>query len=178
MIGMAVGVLAMAAAFSGAMTMQRTFVATEEFSNDQREQTRLSDYLALDLRRALTVEGASGDILLKVTIPNFYDSDRKPLTPKVVKTPKSTYAVEYAPDPVAVVYRKAGSTITRQEGTSDPVVIAANVADFETLVVGIGSKEFLDTKISFRPSFQRSGNAAAAQPGTTVYNTVRLRNIQ
>lgn len=178
MIALAVGALALAAAVSAAVSMQRCIVAGEEFAADKTEQTRLSDYLALDLRRAITVKGPVGLDLLTVTIPNFYDADGEPRTPNIVKMPDLTYVAQYDPASVTVVYRKVNSTITRTEGTGDPVVIADNVQDFDCAFDGIGVDKFVRTRISFVPSFQRGTPSAATKAATTLHNTIRLRNFK
>jgi prepilin-type N-terminal cleavage/methylation domain-containing protein len=175
MIAMAIGVMALTAAFSAALTMQRCLAASEEFAADKTEQTRLSDFLALDLRRALTVTGASGTTILTLTIPNYYDSAGNPVTPTIQKTPQGAIATYGTP--VTVVYRKFGSTISRTVGSGAPMVIATNVGDFECNVDGIGTNSYVETRVTFLPSFQRNGTpGASARTATTVYNTVQLRN--
>jgi type II secretory pathway component PulJ len=177
MISAAIGVLAIAAAFSGAISLQRCLIAGEEFGADKTEQTRLSDYLARDLRRAQTIQGPVGNVILTLTLPGYYDADGNPITPKVVKTADSTYAATYDPTPVTVVYRKFNSTITRTENANTPVVIATNVADFECPVDNIGADKFVHTRITFAPSFQHKGTSTTAgRTATTVYNTIHLRN--
>ena len=177
MVAIAVGVLALAAAFSAAITVQRCFAASEEFAADKREQSRLNDYLAMDLRRARTVSGASGNVLLTITIPDYFDDLGNVVTPSIIKAADKTYVATYGSTLVPVIYRKDGATITRTVGNNSPVVIAEGVEDFEFALDGIGTREFIDTRISFQPHLQRSGAAsAAAKAATTVYNTVRLRN--
>jgi hypothetical protein len=176
-VAMGVAVLATGAAFSGSLTMQRCLAAGEEFAADKTEQTRLSDYLALDLRRALTVQGPPGNVILSVTIPDFYGADGNPRTPTVIRAADSTYVAQYTPSTIPVVYRKYGSTVTRTEGAADPVVIAENVADFSCAVNGIGTGKVVQTQISFVPSFQRNGTVSdATKAATTLYSSVRLRN--
>ena len=178
MISLAVGALALVAAVSAAVSMQRCVVAGEEFAADKTEQTRLSDYLALDLRRAITVQGPVGNDLLTVTIPNFYEASGDPRTPTIVKMPDLTYVAQYDANPVTVVYSKDNATITRKEGNGTPVVIAQNVADFECAIDGIGLDKFVRTRISFVPSFQRGTPSAATKAATTLHNTIRLRNYK
>ncbi len=179
MVAMGIGAIAIGAAFSGSLTMQRTLVAGEEFAADKSEQTRLSDYLGLDLRRAKTIQTGTGNEILTVTIPDYYDNTGAPRTPEVVRAADSTYVSHYTATPITVVYRRYGSTITRTEGSGDPVVIAANVADFGCAVEPVGTGKVMQTRITFLPSFQRNGAVSGAtRAATTVYNTVRLRNKQ
>ena len=177
MIAIAVGALALSAAFSAAITVQRCFVASEEFAADKREQSRLNDYLAMDLRRARSVSGPSGNVLLTVTIPDYFDDSGNVVTPTIFKAPDKQYVATYGTASVPIVYRKFGTTITRTVGSGTPVVIAEGVEDFECAFDGIGTREYIDTRISFQPHLQRSGTPSAAAKGaTTVYNTIRLRN--
>jgi hypothetical protein len=176
MIAAAVGTLAMAAAFSGAVTIQRTLVASEEFAADKSEQTRLSDYLALDLRRAISVTGPDANVLLTIKMPDYYDDAGNPITPKVTKTPEYTYVSGYGATPVTVVYRKYKTTITRTEDDGPPLIIATNVEDFDCDLGGVGLDNFVHTRVSFLPSFAKGTASAATRAATTVHNTVRLRN--
>src|SRR5829696_4912347 len=180
MVAAAVGSLALVAAVSAALSMQRCIVAGEEFAADKSEQTRVSDYLALDLRRAITIQGAdpAQNVLLTVTLPNYYDADGNPRTPTIIKLPDMTYLAQYDPNPVTVVYHKLNSIITRTEGAGEAVIIANNVQDFECPIDPIGpTDKVARTKITFLPSFQRNGTVSAAtRAATTVYSTVRLRN--
>jgi hypothetical protein len=176
MIAAAVGALAMAAAFSGAVTIQRTLVASEEFAADKSEQTRLSDYLALDLRRAISFTEGTGEILLTITMPDYYDDAGNPITPKVTKTADYTYVSGYGPTPVTVVYRKYKTTITRTEDAGPPLVIATNVEDFEFDPEPVPGENYVHTRISFLPSFAKGTPSAATRAATTVHNTIRLRN--
>ena len=176
MVALGIGVLALAAAFSAAITVQRCWVASEEFAADKREQSRLNDYLALDLRRALSISGASGNVLFTVTIPDYFDDLGNVVTPTLVKTPEKVIVATYGP-PLTVVYRKFGSTITRTVGNGTPMVIAEGVADFECAIERVGLSDLVQTRVSFQPGLQRSGTASAAtKTATTVYNTIRLRN--
>ncbi len=58
------------------VALQRSFVAIEDYTKGTNDQMRISDYLALDMRRAYGVT-LSGDcahppLTVTVTIPNFY----------------------------------------------------------------------------------------------------------
>jgi prepilin-type N-terminal cleavage/methylation domain-containing protein len=64
----------------GLVSLERNFAATTDFATKHADQERLSDYLALDLRRAVAVNAATNDI----TIPIYYDTTNKnPLQPAV-----------------------------------------------------------------------------------------------
>ena len=173
LIAVAIGALALAAVFSGVITMQRCLQAGEEFAADKREQTRVSDYLAMDLRRSLTVTPGNGlDVLLTLTLPDYYDEAGNPVTPTITK-----YVASYGTAPVTVVYRKTGTTITREEDGGTPVVIATNVQDFQCPPAErVGN--LVKTKITFLPHFKLSGSPGDAErQASTIHNLIRLRNI-
>jgi len=176
LIAVVIGGLALAAMFSGVMTLQRCLASGEEFAADKREQTRVSDYLAMDLRRAVTATPGDGlsNVILTLTIPDYYDNAGKPVTPSITK-----YTASYGAGTVQVVYRKLGTTITREEDGEAPVVIAKNVEDFQCPPQEkIGSK-MMKTKVTFLPHFKRNAASGDAErQATTVYNLVKLRNIK
>jgi hypothetical protein len=158
-----------AALFSGAMAMQRCFAAVEDYAIAKADQTRLTDYIAMDLRRALTVTAGTGGTIMTVTIPDYYDSTGAPRTPTITK-----YVADYgnATAPVTVAYKKFGSAIVREEGGTSRV-IATGIEDFQLAVEDLD--KVVKTKVSFRPQFRRRG-AEAGREGTLVHNTTFLRN--
>ena len=171
LVAAALGTLAMAALYSGAIAMQRCFAGAEDYANAKADQARLSDFLALDLRRALAVTaGTDGSTILTLKIPDYYDSDGRPRTPTI-----ANYVADYGnpAQPVTVVYRKAGSSISRQENGGKPQDVAINVEDFQLSIQDLG--KVVKTQITFAPRFQRTATAAA-RTATTVFNTTLLRN--
>ena len=62
----------------GFTSLERSYTATTDFTVNHADQMRISDYLALDLRRAVAVNAATKDI----TIPIYYNlADKTPLLP-------------------------------------------------------------------------------------------------
>jgi hypothetical protein len=62
----------------GLISLKRNYAATTDFAVNHSDQMRISDYMALDLRRALAVNAATKEI----TIPIYYDATQKiPLLP-------------------------------------------------------------------------------------------------
>jgi hypothetical protein len=174
LIASVVGGLSILILFSGAMSMQRCFIASQDLSSAKREQTRLSDYLAMDLRRSFTLKkGTDGETIVTLTMPDYYDSDGNPRTPTITK-----YVHSYgdANKPMTVVYTKKGSLVYRKENSSDPVQIAEDVADFQLNIDDGG--QVVQTQISFQPKFKRNvpTNDEASQKATTLYSTIVLRN--
>ena len=170
LISTAVTSIIVAALFSGAVAMQKCFAAAEDFSNAKCEQMRVTDYLALDLRRALSVTPGTGGTILVATIPDYYEANGAPRVPSIAGR-----VVNYgnAASPATVTYTKSGSSIYRQETGGPNVEIASGVSDFQVTVQDL--EKVVKTRISFAPKFQQTGTADA-RLATTVYNTTLLRN--
>ena len=87
MVSIGVGTAILAAFTSGAVALQRSFYAMEDYAKGQNDQMRISDYLSLDLRRAFTIDS---DLpgqpqpwsSVRITIPNFYASANTPYDPR------------------------------------------------------------------------------------------------
>lgn len=171
LIAASIGSMVLAAVLSGAIAIQRCFVAAEDFAMGKTDQARLSDYIALDLRRALTVTaGTEPGTIMTVQIPDYYTAAGEPRTPTITK-----YVASYGDpaQPVKIVYRKIGSSIYRQENAATPGEIAANVQDFQLSIQDLG--KVVKTQVTFAPRFQSTATAAA-RSATTVFNTTLLRN--
>lgn len=169
-----------AAMFSGALALHRSLTAAEQFARAKSDQIRLSDYLAMDLRRALKVEaGTDGTILATITIPDYYDpqsSVPKARTPHIVN-----HEVQYG-DPTTpgeematVVYKKRGASIFRQERDLPEREIATDVEDFKITLRDLG--KVVNTEITFQPRFSTKPTEGA-RTASTVYNTTLLRNTR
>ncbi len=168
----------------GFTSLERNFAATTDFATNHADQMRISDYLALDLRRALSVQTAQNDTT--ITIPSYYDTSGIPQTP-TLPTPSSAPISGSAPAPtpsvcygvcgsfVSVHYYLTGNTIYRQLDSQTPIAIAENVKDFIFNVTDLG--KVMTTKITFNPTFVSTGASASATQATAFYNATLLRNI-
>src|SRR5438552_18411509 len=63
----------------GFTALERNYSATTDFALNHSDQMRISDYLALDLRRALSLQTAANDTT--IYIPTDYDTPGTPHTP-------------------------------------------------------------------------------------------------
>jgi prepilin-type N-terminal cleavage/methylation domain-containing protein len=176
MVAMTISAIALGAVYSGAISMQRCFVASQDFADAKKEQTRLSDYLAMDLRRASAVTiGGGADVLLTITMQDYYGEDGKPRTPTITK-----YVHSYGDPakPMVVRYRRTGQFVYRQVREEPPVQIATGIVDFKATPQDGG--RIVHTSIMFAPKFNRtqSGGNAASQQATAVRSTTLVRNIQ
>lgn len=154
----------------GFVSLERNFAATTDFATNHADEARLSDYLALDLRRALSVSAAQNNT--RITIPNYYDGNGVPQTP----TLDGKGGVVYGPigSSVNIQYYLLNSTIYRRVGIQSPSAIAENVKDFIFDVTDAG--KVVTTRITFNPTFRSQGASAAATAATAFYNTTLLRN--
>ena len=193
-IGMIAGGVAMAF-----VAMQRNLASTRDYATNHADEMRISDYLALDLRRALSVQisGSGATTRVTLTIPNYYDSSGHPRMPTV----KSNGSVEYrdssVPTPVSTVtvsYYLSGATMLREQ-SGIKQELAVNVQDFKLTVLDsttdpnatqdfnipvvlAGKVAQVKTRISFNPTYRKSGASAATTAATTFYNTTLLRNAR
>ena len=159
--------------FSGLMSAQRCFAATRASAIAKCEEARFSDYLSLDLRRALSVTpGTDGVTVVKITIPDYYDALGKPRTPTITK-----YVATYGDPtkPVTILYTKNGSSVYRQVGTQAPVEIVAGVDSIDVALDKAG--KVVKTQVSFTPQFRKTPTAGT-RAATTLYSTILLRNPQ
>ena len=72
---------------TASIALQRSFVAVEDYTKGENDQMRISDYLAMDLRRAfsVTISGSSAQppVTVTLTIPNYYSAPNTPYDPRV-----------------------------------------------------------------------------------------------
>src|ERR1700719_3924024 len=62
----------------GFISLERNYAATTDFATNHADEMRISDYMALDLRRALAVQAATNDTT--IFIPSYYDASGLPQT--------------------------------------------------------------------------------------------------
>jgi type II secretory pathway component PulJ len=167
MVAMSISSLLCAGLITGSLTLQKSFIASRHHILAQAEQMRLTDYMNLDLRRALTVSTANGRLTL--TIPDYYDSFGQPRDPQI----KNGLAV-YGTNSKTVTYYKDGSTIYRMESSS-LTAIANDVSDFQLTFLDLGQS--IQVSVTFIPRFQFSSSTqSGVRSGTATYTTTLLRN--
>jgi hypothetical protein len=158
----------------GISTIQRTFRASQHHAKSQIEQARLIDYVARDLRRALTakVDLYDGSERLTVNIPDYYKADGTPNDPVI-----SGRTINYGnpADPVVITYFKAGSTVYRGiDGFASPLV--TDVQDFN-LDFTDGGQQTVQISVTFLPRFRlAAGSTADVRAATTASASILLRN--
>jgi type II secretory pathway component PulJ len=156
----------------GFISLERNYAATTDFATNHADEMRISDYLAMDLRRALAVQAIHNDT--RIWIPRFYGADNLPLTPTLDGEGNVYYG-----DPgssVQIHYYLSGGTIYRQQDSLTPTPLAVNVQDFVFDVTDAG--KVVSTRITFNPTFRAGVASADATAATAFYNVTLLRNAR
>lgn len=154
----------------GFTALEHNYSATSDFALNHADQMRISDYLALDLRRALSVEAARNDT--SIYIPNYYDVSGNPQTPILDNNGGVYYGA--LGSSIKVHYYLSGGTIYRQKGDASPIALATNVQDFVFDVTDAG--KVVSTRITFNPTFGSGRASGDPMAATAFYNTTLLRN--
>lgn len=162
-----------AALLLGFVALKRNYAATTDFANNHADQMRISDYLALDFRRAVKVDPPQTNDV-SIYIPCYYDStpSHSIQTPTLDGKGGVNYGV--AGSSVKVRYYLSGSVIYRQEGADAPIVLASDVEDFIFVPSDLG--KVIKTSITFKPIYRSAGASAEVRNATAFYNTTLLRN--
>ena len=150
--------------------LERNYAAATDFAVNHADEMRISDYMALDLRRALAVVAAQND--MTVYIPSYYDAGGTPQTPTLDGKGGVYYGASGSS--VRIHYYLSGNAIYRQQDIGNAVPLAVNVQDFRFNVTDFG--KVVQTRITFNPTFRSSGASASATAATSFYNTTMLRN--
>jgi type II secretory pathway component PulJ len=172
MIAMSIFTAISMALIMGFVSLERNFAATTDFATNHTDALRISDYLALDLRRALSIQTAQNETT--VTIPAYYDANGLPQTPQLDGHGGIYYGS--AGSVVTIHYYLQHGKIYRQEDANTAVAIAENVSDFVFSVTDLG--KVATTRITFKPIYRSGGASDSVIAATTVFNTTLLRNTR
>jgi type II secretory pathway component PulJ len=163
----------------GFVSLERNFAATTDFATNHADAIRISDYLALDLRRALAVQAAQNNTT--IWVPSYYDANGAPQMPTLDGNGGVFYGSS-ANSSVTIRYYLLNSTIYRQQDSAPAVAIAENVRDFVFDVTDSG--KVVTTRITFNTTYTSAGRTAAVlgteatNTASAVYNTTLLRNAR
>jgi type II secretory pathway component PulJ len=190
----AAGVFAVlcAAFITGAISLQRNFSNTKDYARNHSAQLRISDYIARDLRQAVTFAqvGSGQQLVMTLTVPNFYDATGTPRVPVVntdgsvsymdssVTPPKTTSTIRYfisnqtmyreldgAARPIAESV--AGFVVIPLDSTADPNA----TTDFNFSGI-TGKVAEIKVQVNFQSKYGARGIAQ------TFYNTTLMRNAR
>jgi hypothetical protein len=179
MMAVGSGSIMLAALITAAVALERSFAAVEGYSISEADQLRVSDYIALDVRRALSASVSGGTLTL--TIPNYYNAHND--NPSWTNaTPVGLIDDGYGGFTYGTGSTLAGSITIRyyQQGASfirevagTPSIIANNVSSFSVTPQDLSSS--VSCKITFAPTFTYLPGTGAIN-ATTVYSNTFLRN--
>jgi type II secretory pathway pseudopilin PulG len=167
LVSLAVVTLLCAGLVTSVILLQRNFKASTAYVAKEASQMRLLDFLALDLRRALTVGVDNSTGSINLTLPDYYGSDGTPRIPQIANG--LAYYGNPA-NPVSVRYYKANGGLYRQEN-NQVTTIATDIQDFNVAFRDEG--QVIEVSVSFVPTFQKTGGNRA---GTTTITRTLLRN--
>ena len=172
---MASSSIVLAALIIGGVALQRSFAAMEGYSIAQGDQLRVSDYISLDVRRALTAS-VDNNNALTVIIPNYYDANND--NPKwsnahaLAPSFDANGAIQYGGGTTIIKYYRLASNFIREvNGTAN--IIARNVSAFTVSPQDLTSS--VSCSITFAPTFTYLPGPGPVS-GTTVYSNTFLRN--
>jgi hypothetical protein len=205
-VSVGIGTAILAAFTWGSVALQRSFAAIEDYAKGMNDQMRISDYLAMDMRRAFTISitgsSAAPPVTVTMTLPNFYASADYPNDPKITSVTGWPYkkhhhnhhqniilnqAVDYAPVSnsaattltVTYVFDNNASTLTRTVTQPNGTVVNQTIAtDVKDFSISVNSSdETANTSITFQPKF-RTFASSDAVTGTTYFQTTLMRNTR
>ena len=154
----------------GFTALERNYAATTDFTQNHADEMRISDYMAMDLRRAIAITAARNDTT--IYIPSYYDLSGNPQTPALDGQGGVYYGTNGSS--VTVHYYLMAGTIYRQQDNKPATPLAVNVQDFAFNVTDAG--KVVTTRITFNPIFNSRGASTDATAATAFYNTTLLRN--
>lgn len=153
MISAGIGAIILGAVVLGGAAFQKIFAASNEYYRATSDQSRVLDYIARDVRRALMVQVINGGQELVLTLPNYLSAGA-PQTPTIAygRSPfgKPNGIVDYgtAANPIAVSYSMSGQLIIRKQG----IATVTNPAKANDWLVT--STNFDTTQITWNPNLQ------------------------
>jgi len=188
MIASSILLLISAAILAGSVSVQRSFRASQAYVISQASQSRLLDYIGVDLRRATAVEvpNVPQPERIDLWIPDFYKADGTPKDPSFIRNSSGRLSVQYGGAPLHIAYyieRPAGSsqgTLWRDED-GVRTAIATEVRDFSPVFLRSAdaedsSEQVFKLSVTFVPKFQWSGDGSSARGGTAASTRILLRN--
>jgi prepilin-type N-terminal cleavage/methylation domain-containing protein len=169
--------------FTSAIALQKSFTAVDNYFGAHMQQIRIVDYLARDVRRALSVTSSTDRQTVTIKTPKYTiqagDSDA---TVSNIGTPRSPslaignrdYNINYGTPTstvTTVVYSVNASSILRTED-GELTTIASSTDNLipETVDIELANTEYTTTAVTFKPI------SVADRSGTVVYSTAYLRN--
>lgn len=183
MVGTGIASVMFAAAMYAGVGALRSLHAADDYSNESNEQLRAMDYIARDIRGALTVTVPVGGQTLILTMPQYYSSydaqgnpTGNPVDPSLTG---DAPAYGDAAQPILVTYSVSGGRLIREQliqsaSTTSRLVICDNVNALEHAFVPQSTT--VQYSITFQPRLR--GANAALRAATTLAGTVSARALR
>lgn len=160
----------------GFISLERNYSATTNFALSHGDEMRLSDYMALDFRRALSIDPLQTNEA-SIYIPAYYDSNDAPVIANLDGGGGVYYGQRDPSGNIATVrvhYYLLNGCVYRKEGNKPTVVLATSVHAFTFPAVTPNDGKVVKTLITFAPKFTYDSTKAIT--ATAFYNTTLLRN--
>lgn len=191
LISMSVTTLILGALVVGSIALQRSAMGGADYAMNVNDQTRICDYIALDMRRAYSVSTDGTTVTL--TIPKMYNADGTKNAPHITQVlgwPASYKkhhhhkhkneivgeVVDYGTGTTTqtIKYYRSGSVFIREVDGAQKT-IANNVADFSLTVSDIDETSYM--QLTFNPLFH-SAVTSVATTGTDYFQVALFRNTR
>ena len=198
MISLTVGGLLLGGMILGFSTFQQVFAGVDDYYRATSDQMRILDFIAQDMRRAISGTVTNSTTTLTLTLPDYIDESQNPPVPRTA-TLGASGTVTYGTSGLqpTAVYTISGTapnqTITRTytptTGSATITTLTAATANYQFNCLdpsnpgstanfsfgGAGQPASVTVKTSFQPKFNRF-NFANARTATTISSTILLRN--
>ena len=169
----------LAALSTGVITLKRSLSVNLGAAESESDMLRMADYLAMDLRRAQTIQTSSdtdGNSVLTLSLPDCYESD-DPSNADYRSLREATIVdgnvVYGSGTPATVVYKLAGGDIRRFQ-SGFPVSVVSDVDSFNLAIVD----ERLKSEVAYTASFRSQYSPIFAPKTRTVEGVIRTRNLR
>ena len=202
MLGISMTAVVLVAALTGVVSLQKSYSASEQYATGMADQTRVLDYLALDLRRAVVPPVMDADDQgIQITVPDYYrfnSSDPQhqfPVANDAMLNATGDAALYF--DPAApnvttqiIAYRFLNGSITRNDPwqplvsngsggyvSSGPVTIASSMDAFPTIAADPNDPTgaTFHYNVTFHATFQPLATANATNAITPAQRDVRAQ---
>lgn len=164
-----------AALYTGALALQRSFFASQQFVRTQSEQMRVLDYIARDARCATAVSWSTDRKKLNLMLPDFYDmtdpDNPVPRTPRYGAGGQVIYGNGAL---LPVSYFRKGNTIVRSANGTE-MVLVSDVESFELTFPEAINPKSIQATVSFIPKFGRKASESLREHNKGSV-TILLRN--
>jgi len=183
LISVSIAAAIFAAVLSAGSFALRSLYTADDYSNESNEELRAMDFLARDIRGALSFSIPAGASTLTLTLPDYYTSyDAQGNPTGAPRNPVITSAVPGYGDttkPLLVTYLVSGTNLIRRQtvqssNTTTELLVCSNVNAMELAFVAMSTS--VNYSITFQPKLQSA--SAVLRAGTKLTGTVSARSMR